>query len=74
MPRQKKTTKPDPSVEPSTEVEYEYLGQPVKITRINPFPSTDFQGKTTTKYQVWIETRLGHTADLLFDDLSLWKR
>lgn len=57
---------------PVKDKEYRYLGQPVKITYINPYPSTDEHGTVTTKYEVTVETRFGDTATVNFADLDEW--
>jgi len=62
----------NPKFAPRTDIEYEYMGQAVKITRINPYPSTDSNGVQTPKYEVTIETRLGDMATVEFDELGEW--
>lgn len=62
----------DPPVQgpaPDKEMEYEYMGQPVKVTNINPYPSTD-GAVTVVKYEVTIEDRFGRTETLEFEKLS----
>lgn len=49
--------------------QYLYLGQTVKVVGINAFPSKA-NGKTTTKYEVIIETRFGEMDAVMFDKLS----